>query len=149
MFQDLISQDPMPFLDALIYSPPPHRRTKGLPFFPHPSSSTSLILSSLIASNLPQPLTPLSSKRYSPWMDQFLQHFALVYLTGNILRAFSPTKDAFIFPPIPLFDKPSLFAATIMRLLATQVTLKPANLLPLNFGGPASHLSCANMLRDV
>ena len=139
----------MHFLDALIYSPPPHRRTKGLPFFSHPSSSISSILPSLITSNLSQPPTPLSSKRYNPWMDQFLQHSALVYLTGSIRRAFSPTKDAFTFPLIPLFNRPSLFTATIMRLLATQVTLKPANLSPQNFGGPASHLSCANTLRDV
>ena len=139
----------MPFLNDLIYSPPPHWTMKGLPFFPHSSSSISSMLPSLIASSLPQPPTPLSSKHYNPWMDQFLQHSTLVYLTGSILRAFSPTKDTFTFPPIPLFDRPSLFAATIIRLLATQVTLKPASLSPLNFGGPASHLSCANTLRDV
>ena len=144
MFQDLILQDPMPFLDTLIYSPPPHWRMKGLPSFPHPSSSTSSILPSLIAFSFPQPPIPLSSKRYNLWTDQFLQHSTLIYLTGSIPRAFSPTKDMFTFPPIPLFNKPSLFAATIMKLLATQVTLKPANLSPLNFGGPASRLLYAN-----
>ena len=145
MFQDLISQDPTLFLDAPIYSPPPHRKTKGLPSFLHPSSSTSSILPSLTTFSLPQPPTPLSSRRYNLWMDGSLQHSALVSLTGSIPKAFSPTKDMFIFPPIPLSDMPSLLAATIMKLLATQVTLKPANLLPLNFDGLASHLSYTNM----
>ena len=144
MFQDLILQDLMLFLDAPIYSPPPHWKTKELPSFVYSSSSTSSILPSFTAFSLPRPPTPLSSKCYNLWMDGSLRHSALVYLTGNIPRAFSPTKDVFTFSPIPLFDMPSLFAATIMKLLATQVTLKPANLLPLNFGGPASHLSYTN-----
>ena len=139
----------MPSLVAPIYSSPPHQTMKELLFFPHPSLLISSTLPSPITSNPPQSPTPLSSKHYNPWMAQFPQLSILVYPTGNILRASLPTKGVFTFPPTPLFDGPSLFVAMIMRLLATQVTLKPANLSPPSSGGLALHLSYTNMLKDV